>query len=69
MHTIFSVYELNIKTKWKNQSSSESLSVMFLSRSARGGEHSIVKNMGGRLNSLQSGILVGKRYFGVLQKN
>ena len=68
MHTIFSVYELNIKTKWKNQSSSESLSIMFLSRSARG-EHSIVKNTGGRLNSLRSGILVGKRYSGVLQKN
>ena len=35
-----------------------------------GGEgHSIVKNMGGGwLDSLRSGISVGKRYFGVLQK-
>ena len=33
------------------------------------GGHSIVKNMGGgNLDSLGSGILVGKRYFGVLQK-
>ena len=33
-----------------------------------GGGHSIIKNTGGWLNSLGSGILVGKRYFGVLQK-
>ena len=33
------------------------------------GEHSIAKNTwGGWLDSLGSGILVGKRYFGVLQK-
>ena len=33
------------------------------------GGHSIVKNTGGGwLDSLGSGILVGKRYFGVLQK-
>ena len=32
------------------------------------GGHSIVKNTGGWLDSLGSGILVGKRYFGVLQK-
>ena len=29
--------------------------------------HSIVKNMGGWLDSLGCGILVRKRYFGVLQ--
>ena len=34
----------------------------------RGRGHSIVKNTGGLLDSLRSGILVGKRYFGVLQK-
>ena len=37
----------------------------------QGGGHSIVKNTGGGgswLDSLGSGILVGKRYFGVLQK-
>ena len=34
------------------------------------GGHSIVKNTGGGwLDSLRSGILVGKLYFGVLQKN
>ena len=35
-----------------------------------GGGHSIVKNTGGGgwLDSLGSGIFVGKRYFGVLQK-
>ena len=32
------------------------------------GGHSIIKNMGGWLNSLGSGNLVGKRYFGVLKK-
>ena len=33
------------------------------------GGHSVVKNTGGGwLNSLGSGILVGNRYFGVLQK-
>ena len=36
--------------------------------SSQGGGHSIVKNTGGWLNSLGSGILVEKRYFGVLQK-
>ena len=33
-----------------------------------GGGYSIVNNTGGWLDSLGSGILVGKRYFGVLQK-
>ena len=32
------------------------------------GAHSIVKKTGGWLDGLGSGILVGKRYFGVLQK-
>ena len=32
------------------------------------GGHSVVKNTGGWLDSLGPGILVGKRYFGVLQK-
>ena len=38
-----------------------------LSNPTGGGGHSIVKNTGGWLDSLGSGILVGKRYFGVLQ--
>ena len=33
-----------------------------------GGGDSVVNNRGGWLDSLGSGILVGKRYFGVLQK-
>ena len=33
-----------------------------------GGGHSVVKKRGGWLDSLGSGILVGKGYFGVLQK-
>ena len=32
--------------------------------SAQGGGHSIVKNTEGWLDNLESGILVGKRYFG-----
>ena len=48
-----------------NRQASLSLEVVT---AARGGGHSIVKNTGGGLDSLESGILVGKRYFGVLQK-
>ena len=48
----------------------EDYSLFKLCRDARrGGGHSIVKNTGGGwLDSLGSGILVGKRYLGVLQK-
>ena len=35
--------------------------------SSQGG-HSVIKNMGGWLDDLGSGILVGKVYFGVLEK-
>ena len=41
---------------------------MFGHMKAQGGGHSIVKNMGSWLDSSRSGILVGKRYFWILQK-
>ena len=43
-------------------------SLMYTDSNRTPGGHSIIKNTGGWLNSLGSAILVGKRYFGVLQK-